>query len=96
MLHYHLASNRWELPIAVEFPLGQLYSNTSYPEGLNFNQRPWITGHSYQSYGFDPGWGKMVFTGRKHHCYVYDPLLADWTERFAKPAPMDYDTPTIR
>ncbi|NQT85886.1 hypothetical protein HQ560_03920, partial [bacterium] len=26
--HFHLSTNRWELPFPVEFPLGQLYSNT--------------------------------------------------------------------
>jgi hypothetical protein len=54
VLHYHLGTNRWELPFPVEFPLGQLYSNTSYPEGFNLNRRPWVTGHTYQSYGLDP------------------------------------------
>jgi hypothetical protein len=35
--HYHLATNRWELAHPIEFPLGQLYSNTTYPAGWNFN-----------------------------------------------------------
>jgi hypothetical protein len=92
VLHYHLASNRWELPFPVEFPLGQLYSNTSYPNGFNFNMRPWITGHTYQNYGYDPALKKMLFTGRPNHCYIWDPDVADWTGRFAKPKGMVYDS----
>src|SRR5204862_3371623 len=45
VLQFHLNTNRWELCYPVEFPLGQLYSNTEYPEGVNFNRRPWVTGH---------------------------------------------------
>ncbi|MGA2500758.1 MAG: kelch repeat-containing protein [Tepidisphaeraceae bacterium] len=92
VLHYHLATNRWELCYPVEFPLGQLYSNTSYPEGRNFNGRPWITGHSYQSYAFDPLSHKLIFAGRRTYSYIYDLDAADWTDRYAKPAGMDYDS----
>jgi hypothetical protein len=92
VLQYHMNTNRWELPNPVEFPLGQLYSNTEYPEGWNFNHRPWITGHTYQNYGYDPNLKKMLFTGRREHCYVYDPDLGDWTTRFAKPKGMIYDS----
>ena len=69
----------WELPFPVEFPLGQTYTNTEYPDGFNFNARPWITGHTYQSYGYDPVLKKMLFTGRTNHTYTYDPDRADWT-----------------
>lgn len=90
VLMYHMNTNRWELPFPVEFPLGQLYSNTEYPDGWNFNRRPWITGHTYQSYGYDPNLKKMLFTGRKEHTYVWDSDVADWTSRFAKPKGMVY------
>jgi hypothetical protein len=92
VLHFHLASNRWELPFPVEFPLGQLYANTSYPDGFNFNLRPWITGHSYQNYGYDPLAHAMLFTGRPRHTYVYNPDVADWEGRFPKPKGMTYDS----
>lgn len=91
VLHYHLGSNRWELSAPVEFPLGQLYVNTEYPEGVNFNLRPWVTGHTYQNYGYDLGSRKMLFAGRQAHTYVYDPDRADWAGRFAKPAGMTYN-----
>ncbi len=90
VLHYHLATNRWELPFPVEFPLGQLYSNTSYPDGFNFNRRPWVTGHTYLSYEYDPLLRQMLFVGRPRHFYVYDPDAADWVGRREKPKGMVY------
>ncbi len=90
VLMYHINTNRWELPFPVEFPLGQLYSNTSYPGGFNLNRRPWVTGHTYQSYGYDLVAHKMLFTGHTKHTYVFDPLVADWTGRFEKPKSMSY------
>lgn len=90
VLLYHLATNRWELPFPVEFPLGQLYANTRYPDGLNFNRRPWVTGHTYMSYDYSPALGQMIFNGRTSHYYVYDPVVADWVGRGTKPAGMAY------
>jgi len=92
VLHYHLNTNRWELSNPVEFPLGQLYSNTSYPDGFNFNLRPWITGHTYQNYGYDPLAARMIFTGRPRNFYLYDPVVGEWTGRAAKPRGMSYNS----
>ena len=92
VLHYHFSTNRWELPFPVEFPLGQLYANTRYPNGYNFNRRPWVTGHTYQNYGYDPIAKKMLFAGRPNHCYIYDPQIGDWTGRRAKPSAMVYNS----
>ena len=92
VLHFHLSTGRWELPFAVEFPLGQLYSNTSYPEGFNINGRPWVTGHTYQNYNYDTLTEKMYFAGHHHECYVYDPDKGDWAGRIPKPKGMTYDS----
>jgi hypothetical protein len=92
VLHFHLASNRWELPFPVEFPLGQTYTNTSYPEGFNLNQRPWVTGHTYQNYGYETAARKMLFTGREKGCYLYDPVIGDWAGRIEKPPGMTYNS----
>jgi len=88
--HFHFSTNRWELPFPVEFPLGQLYSNTSYPNGLNFNRRPWMTGHTYQNYAYDPPSRMMIKAGRPRHYYVYDPDEGDWVGRGRKPVAMQY------
>ncbi|MCY3024494.1 MAG: kelch repeat-containing protein [Planctomycetota bacterium] len=91
VLHYCLSTNRWVLYCPVEFPLGQLYANTNYPNGVNFNVRPWITGHTYQNYGYDAGAKKLLFTGQRQHYYFYDPDAGDWTSRAVKPAGMIYE-----
>lgn len=92
VLHFHFSTNRWELPFPVEFPLGQLYSNTSYPNGFNFNMRPWMTGHTYQNYDYDLPSRKMIKAGRPRHHYIYDPDVGDWTGRGVKPAAMQYNS----
>ncbi len=90
--HYHFATNRWQLTFPVEFPLGQLYSNTSYPNGFNFNGRPWMTGHTYQNYAFDPPSKMMVKAGRPRHFYIYDPDKGNWVGRGKKPDAMCYNS----
>jgi hypothetical protein len=92
VLHYHLKTGRWELPFPVEFPLGQLYTNTEYPMGRNFNGRPWVTAHTYQSYAYDPIVKKMLFVGERDYTYVYDVDRGDWGERIKKPEGMNYDS----
>lgn len=92
VLHFHFSTNRWELPIPVEFPLGQLYSNTSYPNGFNFNRRPWMTGHTYQNYDYDLPSRKMIKAGRPRRHYLYDPDIGDWIGRGTKPKAMQYNS----
>ena len=92
VLHFHFSTNRWELPFPVEFPLGQLYSNTSYPNGFNFNRRPWMTGHTYQNYDYDLPSRKMIKAGRPRHHYTYDPDEGDWIGRGLKPKAMQYNS----
>jgi len=88
--HYHFGVNRWEMPIPVEFPLDCLYSNTTYPNGYNLNKRPWMTGHTYNNYAYDPPSRKMVKAGRPRHFYIYDPDIGDWVGRGRKPKAMSY------
>ena len=90
--HFHFATNRWELAYPVEFPLGQTYTNTSYPGGFNLNRRPGMTAHTYQNYAFDPVSKLMVQTGHRDHFYLYDPDRADWIGRGPKPKAMRYNS----
>jgi hypothetical protein len=89
---YHFASNRWELSFPVEFCLGQCYSNTSYPTGFNFNRRPWVSGHTYKCFEYDPLAKLMVFVGHNPWSYLFDPAAADWIGRTRKPGDMSYDS----
>ena len=90
VLLFHFSTNRWELPFPIEFPLGQTYSNTSYPDGVNLNRRPWVTGHTYKSYDYDPVAKAMVFVGHSDQFHVFDPTVGDWTCQGQKPAGMSY------
>jgi hypothetical protein len=90
VLMFHFATNRWELPFPIEFPLGQTYSNTSYPDGVNFNLRPWVTGHTYKAYDYDPIGRAMVFVGHSAAFNLFDPSVGDWTGRGDKPSGMCY------
>ena len=90
VLMFHFATNRWELPFPIEFPLGQTYSNTSYPAGVNFNLRPWVTGHTYKAYDYDPIGRMMVFVGHFGQFHLFDPAVGDWTGRADKPSGMCY------
>lgn len=90
VLHYSLATNRWLLADPVEFPLGQLYTNTEYPHGVSFNGRPWITGHTYQNYALRAR-GELVFTGQPELAFHYQTDLLHWNPvGIRKPAGMDY------
>ena len=89
---YHFATNRWELSFPVEFCLGQCYSNTSYPTGFNFNRRPWVSGHTYKCFDYDPVAKLMVFVGHNPWSYLFDPAVADWIGRTRKPGGMSYDS----
>jgi hypothetical protein len=93
VIQYSPKTNRWILFHSVEFPLGQLYTNTEYPNGVSFNGRPWVTGHTYQNYGCDPEHG-MWYTGQDTHAFHYDPALGEWdttkTKPVKKPAAMSY------
>ncbi len=88
---YHFGTNRWELPYPVELPLGQCYTNTAYPGGVNFNQRPWLTGHTYKSYGYDVVSRRMIFVGQQELSHRFDPAIGDWDGRTSKPDGMTYD-----
>lgn len=93
VLQYHLRTNRWELTAPVEFPLGQLYTNTEYPAGVSFNGGAWITGHTYQSYACDPKTGHMWFVGQRKQAFRYLLWAAQWqTTGFDKPKGMNYDS----
>jgi len=50
------------------------------------------TGHTYQSYAFDPVSKLMVQTGHPDHFYLYDPDRADWIGRGPKPKAMRYNS----
>lgn len=74
---YSPMSNRWHIGFAPEWPLERTYSNTSYPPYFTFQNRPFITGHTYDNYCYDSHLNKMVLVKSKY-TYTYDPVKMDW------------------
>jgi hypothetical protein len=85
---YHPGINRWSLATASEQPLEFTYTNDQTPGQWSFQRRPWMTGHTYRSYSYDPVLKKMVFAGKGDRTYVFDPATGDWEKRTA-PNPFD-------
>src|SRR5262249_39468448 len=61
---YHPGIERWSLASASELPLEFTYTNDQTPGQWSFKRRPWMTGHTYRSYGYDPVLKKMLFAGK--------------------------------
>jgi Galactose oxidase, central domain len=88
--HYHLSTNRWEQPVPTEEPLGMIGASGKSVPGVSFNQRPWMTNHTWNCYEYHPGLKKMLVAGRikvwakiqpDPYFYLYDPDKAEWTSR---------------
>ncbi|MCY3018073.1 MAG: hypothetical protein NTW87_03455 [Planctomycetota bacterium] len=93
---YHLATDHWEISDPIEIPLGCCGTNEQYPSGFNFNQRPWVKKHVWNSQAYDAVLKKMIMGGANDakldpYCYFYDPDKAEWTSRLRLPAGMPND-----
>jgi hypothetical protein len=75
---YHPGINRWSLATASEQPLEMTYTNDQTPGQWSFQRRPWMTGHTYRSYAYDPVLKKMLFSGKGDRTYLFDPASGDW------------------
>ncbi|MCX7591524.1 MAG: hypothetical protein N2255_07845 [Kiritimatiellae bacterium] len=78
VIRYHPGLNRWSLATDSEMPLEYIYSNDGTPGQWSFSGRPWMTGHTYGSYGYDPALKRMIFAGKGTHTYFFDPESGDW------------------
>jgi len=90
VLHYHLATGRWEQPVPTEEPLGMIGASGVSVPGVSFNRRPWMTNHTWNCYEYHPGLKKMIVAGRltawsqpqpDPYFYLYDPERAEWVSR---------------
>jgi hypothetical protein len=78
---YHPGIDRWSLAAACELPLEFTYTNDQTPGQWSFQRRPWMTGHTYRSYCYDPVLKKMVFSAKGAFTYLFDPAAGDWEKR---------------
>jgi hypothetical protein len=78
VVRYHPGIDRWSLATDSELPWGFIYSNDGTPGQHSFAGRPWMTGHTYSSYNYDPVMKRMVLAGKRNCTYFYDPATGDW------------------
>ncbi len=78
VVRYHPGIDRWSLAADSELPLEFVYSNDGTPGQYSFAGRPWMTGHTYSSYAYDPVLKRMVKAGKNTHTYFFDPATGDW------------------
>jgi hypothetical protein len=78
---YHPGIDRWSLATASEQPLEMTYTNDQTPGQWSFQRRPWMTGHTYRGYAYDPMLKRMLFSGKGERTYLFDPAAGDWEKR---------------
>jgi len=75
---YSITTDRWRITYPPEFPIEFCYSNGGTPGQWSFKQRPWMTGHTYHAYAYDPLLKKVVISGKGAHTYIFDPETGDF------------------
>src|SRR5262249_42019102 len=84
VVRYHPGIDRWSLATASEQPLDNIYTNDQVVGQWSFQRRPWMTGHTYRGYAYDPVLKKMVWAGKGDLTYIFDPAAGDWEPRTVK------------
>lgn len=75
---YDVAHDRYSLPFAPEMPLEYVYSNDQVQGEWSFQGRPWMTGHTYKSTGYDPRLRALVFAPHDY-TYFFSSETGSWT-----------------
>ena len=75
---YDVKTDRYSLPFAPEYPLEYVYSNDQVRGEWSFKGRPWMTGHTYKSTGYDPHLKAMVFVAHQN-TYTFDAVAGEWS-----------------
>jgi hypothetical protein len=75
---YDVKTDRYTLPFAPEYPLEYVYSNDQVHGEWSFKQRPWMTGHTYKSTGYDPNLRAFVFAPHDY-TYFFDLKKSQWS-----------------
>ncbi len=80
VLEYDIAENRFHIYYDPEIPLDYEYTNDAGPGQWTFQGRPFMTGHSYKTYGFSAALGKMILW-KTPYIYFYDPVTHDFEQQ---------------
>jgi hypothetical protein len=92
---YDVKTDRYSLPFVPEYPIEYVYSNDQVRGEWSFQGRPWMTGHTYKSTGYDPKLKGLVFAPHEY-TYVFDPVTKEWSRFPGKnPYRPDFYTVTV-
>jgi len=92
---YDVKADRYSIPFAPEYPIEYVYSNDQVHGEWSFQGRPWMTGHTYKSTGYDANLKSLVFAPHDH-TYFFDPLKGIWSRTSIKnPYRSDFYTVTL-
>jgi hypothetical protein len=80
---YDVRTDRYTIPFAPELPLEYIYSNDQIRGEWSFKGRPWMTGHTYKSTGYDPHVKGLVFAPHEY-TYFFDPKTGKWSRTAEK------------
>lgn len=80
---YDVATDRYSIPFAPEYPAEYVYSNDQVSGEWSFRGNPWMTGHTYKSTGYDPILSAFVFAPHDY-TYFFDPDAKAWSRTVAK------------
>jgi len=75
---YDVKTDRYSLPFAPEYPIEYVYSNDQVHGEWSFQGRPWMTGHTYKSTGFDANLNLFVFAAHER-TYYFDATKGTWS-----------------
>jgi hypothetical protein len=75
---YDIKTDRYSLPFVPEYPLEFVYSNDQVRGEWSFRGRPWMTGHTYKTTGYDTHTKAMLFVGHQY-TYTFDAVAGEWT-----------------
>lgn len=78
---YYMGTDRWKIGYSPELMLelnGDGGNSGNYCNMFTFNNRPFMTGHSYRNYCYSSVHKKMVKHHPSKYTFLYDPVRMDW------------------
>jgi Galactose oxidase, central domain len=92
---YDVKTDRYSLPFAPEYPLEFVYSNDQVRGEWSFKGRPWMTGHTYKTTGYEVSLKAMIFVGHEH-TFAFDAVAGEWSRLpESNPFRADFYTTTV-
>jgi hypothetical protein len=87
VLHYSIRANRYFIGHRPEHTLNFAPNGIGLPACKSYQNRPFLSGHSYRCYAYDPTLAKLVLCAQKSggKLFTYDPSAGDWEASLTTP-----------